>query len=350
MTVGTGATLARAGSGTLAPGGGLTVNGGTVTFAAGGDLKSGGAVTLKGGSMTFNGSGGLSATGQTVTVGAGSSISTTAGASISVGSVAINGGSVSFGGNGSLNASGAVSVGGGGSLSFAGSGNVNSQSFALDSGSSFTVNFATGADPTNVVLSGGSGSLNGTVNITGTPNTNTSFNLVTGAGSVDITGVTLGTVPSGATFGFHLAGTTTIVLDVTANPITPDGTASATGACGTPLTWQHTIGANTNDRYLLVGVSTGASAVTPTSVSFGGQGMTLLTSQVTGTSGAFIYGLVAPAARHGHHHRHPPRGPVQRGGGLSLVHRGKPDDIDRNRCHRGRDRDDRVGLTLDRPG
>ena len=230
MTVGAGATLTRAGAGTLAPGGGLTVNGGSVTFTAGGDLNSGGAVTLNGGSMTFNGSGGLSATGQTVTVGVGSSISTTAGASISAGSVAINGGSVSFGGNGSLNASGAVSVGGGGSLSFAGNGNVNSQSFALASGSSFTVNFATGANPTNVALSGGSGSLNGTVNITGNPNTNTSFNLVTGAGSVDITGVTLGTVPSGAAFGFHLAGTTTIVLDVTVNPITPDGTGSATGA------------------------------------------------------------------------------------------------------------------------
>ncbi|RPH69235.1 MAG: hypothetical protein EHM78_16040, partial [Myxococcaceae bacterium] len=138
VTVGTGAALTRADAGTLAPGGGLTVNGGAVTFAAGGDLNSGGAVTLNGGSMTFNGSGGLSATGQPLTVGAGSSISTTADASISVGSVAINGGSVSFGGNGNLNASGAVSVGGGGSLSFAGSGNVFSQSFALASGSSFT--------------------------------------------------------------------------------------------------------------------------------------------------------------------------------------------------------------------
>ena len=294
VTVGAGATLTRAGTGTLAPGGGLTVNGGAVTFPGAGDLRSGGPVTLNGGSMTFNGSGGLSATGQTVTVGAGSSITTTAGASITAGTVAINGGSVSFGGNGNLNATGAVSVGGGGSLSFAGSGGVFSQSFALDSGSSFTINFAAGNNPTNVTLSGGSGSLNGTVNITGTPNTNTSFNLVTSAGSVDITGVTLGTVPSGAAFGFHLAGTTTIVLDVTANPIAADGTGSATGACGTPLTWQHTIGANANNRYLLVGVSTGASAVTPTSVSFGAQGMTLLTSQVTGTSGSFIYGLVAP--------------------------------------------------------
>jgi Peptidase family C25 len=294
VTVGTGAALTRAGAGTLAPQGGLTVNGGTVTFTAGGDLNSGGPVTLAGGSMTFNGSGGLSATGQTVTVGAGSSISTTAGASIAAGSVAINGGSVSFGGNGNLNASGAVSVGGGGSLSFAGNGNVFSQSFALASGSSFTINFATGADPTNVILSGGSGSLNGTVNITGTPNSNTSFNLVTGAGSVDINGVTLGSAPTGFAFGFRTSGTTTIVLDVTVNPIAPDATASATGSCGTPLTWQHTIGATANDRYLLVGVSTGASAVTPTSVTFGSQTMGLLTSQVTGTSGTFIYGLVAP--------------------------------------------------------
>jgi len=295
VTVGTGATLTRAGAGTLAPGGGLTVNGGAVTFAAGGDLNSGGAVTLNGGSITLNGSGGLSATGQTVTVGAGSSISTTAGASISAGSVAINGGSVSFGGNGNLNASGAVSVGGGGSLSFAGSGNVFSQSFALASGSSFTVNFATGGDPTNVILAGGSGSLNGTVNITGTPNSNTSFNLVTGAGSVDITGVTLGSAPSGFAFGFRTSGSTTIILDVTVNPIAPDATASATGSCGSPLTWQHTIGATANDRYLLVGVSTGASAVSPVAVTFGAQTLGLLASQTNGTSGAFLYGLVAPA-------------------------------------------------------
>jgi len=295
VTVGTGATLTRAGTGTLAPGGGLTVNGGAVTFPASGDLNSGGPVTLNGGSMTFNASGGLSATGQTLTVGAGSSISTTAGASISVGSVAINGGSVSFGGNGNLNASGAVSVGGGGSLSFAGSGNVFSQSFALALGSSFTVNFATGGDPTNVILAGGSGSLNGTVNITGTPNTNTSFNLVTGAGSVDITGVTLGSAPTGFTFGFRTSGTTTIILDVRTNPIVPETTASATGSCGTPLTWQHTIGATANDRFLLVGVSTGASAVTPLSVTFGSQTMGLLTSRTNGASGAFLYGLVAPA-------------------------------------------------------
>ena len=266
--------------------------------------------------MTFNGSGGLSAAGQTVTVGAGSSISTTAGASISAGSVAINGGSVSFGGNGSLNASGAVSVGGGGSLSFAGNGNVNSQSFALDPGSSFTINFATGGDPTNVVLTGGSGSLNGTVNITGTPNTNTSFNLVTGAGSVDITGVTLGTVPSGAAFGFHLAGTTTIVLDVTVNPITPDGTGSATGA------WHaaHVAAHHRRDRQRPLPARRGLHRRLGRHPDLGqlrGQGMTLLTSQVTGTSGAFIYGLVAPAARHGHHHRHPPRGPCSAVGALS---------------------------------
>jgi hypothetical protein len=78
--------------------------------------------------------------------------------------------------------------------------------------------------------------------------------------------------------------------------------------------------------------------------------MTLLTSQVTGTSGAFIYGLVAPAARHRHNHRHPPSGPLQRGGRLSLVHRRLPDDVDRNGCHRGRNRDHRVRLSLDRSG
>jgi len=295
VTVGAGATLARAGAGTLSPATGLTVNGGTVTFAAGGGLISGGAVTLNGGSMTFNGAGGLTATGQTVTAGAGSSISTTVGASINAGSLAIDGGSVSFGGNGSLNTAGAVSVDGGGSLSFAGNGNVNSQSFALASGSSFTVNFASGGNPTNVILTGGSASLNGTVNITGTPNANTSFNLVTGAGSVDITGVTLGTAPTGFAFGFRPSGTTTIILDVTVNPITPDGTASATGSCGSPLTWQHTISATGNDRYLLVGVSTGASAVTPTTVTFGTQAMGLVANVTNGTSGAFIYGLVAPA-------------------------------------------------------
>jgi len=312
VTVGAGATLARAGGGALAPTGGLTVNGGTVTFAAGGGLTSGGPVnvtagsvsfagagglsatdvTLTGGSISFGGGGGLTATG-TLTVGAGTSVSTTAGANISAGTVSINGGTIAFGGNGSLTSGGAVSLTGGGSLSFAGNGDVNAQSFSLDSTSSFTVNFATGANPTNVNLTGGSAALNGTVNITGTPNQN-SFNLVTGAGSVDITGVTLGTATTGFAFGFRTSGTTTIILDVTANPIAPDGTGSAAGACGSPLTWQHTIGATANDRYLLVGVSTGASAVTPTSVTFGAQAMTLLTSQVNGTSGAFLYGLVAP--------------------------------------------------------
>ena len=313
VTVGAGATLTRNNAGTLDAGGGVSVSGGTMTFGAGGGLNSGSTVsvssgsisfagagglaatdvTLGGGSISFAGSGDLTATG-TLSVGAGATVSTSAGANISAGTVGINGGTIAFGGNGSLTAGGAVSLTGGGSLSFAGSGDVAAQSFSLASGSTYTINFATGANPTTINLTGGSGALNGTVNITGTPNPNTSFNIVTGAGSVDITGVTLGTVPAGEAFGFHLAGTTTIVLDTTVNPIAPDATGSATGSCGSPLTWQHTIGATANDRYLLVGVSTGASAVTPTSVSFGAQPMALLTSQVTGTSGAFLYGLVAP--------------------------------------------------------
>ena len=336
VTVGTGATLARQGAGTLTAGGGVTVNGGTMTFAANGGLSAGGTVSLtagsisfaggggltstapvnlSGGSMTFGGAGGLNSTAavtlnggsmtfgaggdlnagtQTLTVGAGSSITTTAGANISAGTVNINGGSIAFGGNGDLTASGgAVNITGGGSLSFAGNGDVAAQSFSLAAGSTYTINFATAANPTTINLTGGSGALNGTVNITGAPGSN-SFNILTGATSVDITGATLGTVPSGTAFGLHLNGTAIIVLDVTVEPIAPDATGSATGTCGTPLTWQHTIGATANDRYLLVGVSTGASAVTPTSVTFGAQGMGLLASQATGTAGVFIYGLVAP--------------------------------------------------------
>ena len=314
ITVGTGATLTRAGGGALAPAGGLTVNGGTVTvggggltsggavtltgatttFSGAGGLTSSGAVSLTGSTITFTGGGGLTATGQTVTVDATSSISTTAGASINAGTVNITGGSVTFGGNGDLNTSAAVNVSSGGSLVFQGNGDVNAQSFSLASGSSFTVNFAAAGNPTNVILTGGAAALNGTVNITGTPNA-TSFNLITGAGSVDITGVTLGSATTGFAFGFRTVGTSTIVLDVTSEPIAPEATASATGSCGSPLTWQHTIGATSNDRYLLVGVSTGASAATPVSVTFGAQSMGLVASQVNGTSAAFIYGLVAPA-------------------------------------------------------
>ena len=60
------------------------------------------------------------------------------------------------------------------------------------------------------------------------------------------------------------------------------------------LTWQHTIGATANDRYLHRRLDR-CPAVTPVSVTFGAQALGLLASQTNGTSGAFLYGLVAPA-------------------------------------------------------
>ncbi len=293
VTVMGGGTVSFAGGGGLTSGGAVTVTGGTMSFAAAGGLTSGGGVNVTGGTITFAGGGDLASATSMVTVGAGGTLAFPGNANLGAGDVIVNGGIVSFGGNGDLIATGGVTVTGGGSLSFGGNGDITAQSFTLASGSSFTLNFATGGNPTNINLTGGTGALGGTVNITGTPNA-ASFNILTGASTVDITGVMLGSAPSGLAFGFRPLGTSTVVLDVTVNPIAPDGTASATGSCPGPMTWQHTISATANDRYLLVGVSTGTSAVTPTAVSFGAQPMGLIASRVNGSSGAFIYGLVAP--------------------------------------------------------
>jgi len=280
VTVETGATLSRAGGGTVNPGGLLTVNG-TMSFAnAGGLVASAAGVTVNsGGTLSFAAGGGLTSTG----------------------TVTVNGGALSFGGAGGLTATGqAVTVTGGGSLSFSGTGDLSAGSFNLTSGSTLGLFFNNGTTVTTLTLTDAA-TLTGTVNIGGAnPNTVSSpFTIVTSTnGPVSVSGVSLGAATTGFAFGFRPSGNN-ILLDVTSNPIVPDATGSATGSCGSPLTWQHTITSTGNDRYLLVGVSTGnaGGSVAPTSVTFGSQVLNLLASATNGGAGssrAFIYGIVAP--------------------------------------------------------
>jgi len=279
LTVETGATLTRAGAGAVAPGGAVTVNG-TMTFAAGGGLNATGTVTVDAGTMSFAAGGGLTA-GSTVII--------------------TNGGSLSFGGAGGLTATGqAVNVTGGGSLSFSGTGDLTAGSFSLASGSTLGLVFNNGTTVTRLTVTN-AGTFAGTVNISGAnPSTASSpFTILTSTnGPVSITGVSLGIATTGFAFGFRTTGNN-IIMDVTSNPIAPDATGSATGSCGSPLTWQHTVTSTGNDRYLLVGVSTGnaGGSVQPLSVTFGSQTLGLLASATNGgtnSSRSFIYGIVAP--------------------------------------------------------
>ena len=215
--------------------------------------------------------------------------------------------SLSKSGSGSLSlgfadtVSGAVSVTGG-TLALARTSSLTAGSFSLAAGSTLSVNFSGGGNTVTTVTTAGNATLAGVLSITGAnPALGRSpFTIVTSTGgTVDITGLTLGTAPTGFAFGFRTVGNT-FVLDVARQPIAVDGTGGATGTCGASLTWQHTVSGTANDRYLLVGVSTGnaGGSVAPTSVTYGAQTLGLLASATNGgssSSRAFIYGLLAPA-------------------------------------------------------
>lgn len=176
---------------------------------------------------------------------------------------------------------------------------LSATSLSVPSGGGLTFNFSS-ATIVPVLTVSGNATVAGTINVTKsiagvlTPGT---YTIVTSTGgTLDTTGVTLGTTASGNGFTLHTAGNS-LQLVVFNQAVQVDSVASATGTCASSLTWQHTVGANGTDRYLVVGISTGfaGSSTSPTRVAFGTQGMSLLGSDGAGTTRVFIYGLIAPA-------------------------------------------------------
>ncbi len=273
----------------LASTGTMTLNGGTLnaqsTLSAGG-ISVGGATVTSTGAATANGG--------TVAVGGGSF---TAQSTLSAGTVTLTGGRLTSRGN--LTATGAVTVSGGGTLAFQTTANLSAASFSLDSASTLSLNFSSTTVVTHLTVSGNA-TVGGTLNLTGsTPSTASSpYHLVTSTGgTIDFTGLTLGTVPTGLTFGFRILGND-LVMDVRQNPIAIDAVTSTTGTCGAgTVSWQHTVGATTNDRLLVVGVSTGSNSgsALPTSVTFDTQTVTARGGDNAGTTQVQIYTLLAPA-------------------------------------------------------
>ena len=252
LTLGSGATVARQNGLTLAVGQGITVSSGNATlnipFTAGSISKSGS------GTLTISQSG-------TVT--------------------------------------GNVGVSGTGTLIFTGTATISAGSFNLASGSALTLNFSTTTTVALLTVSGNA-TIAGTLNLTGSAPAvgGSPYHLIRSTGgTINFTGLSLGTVPAGLTFGFRVLGTD-LVMDVTQNPIAIDSVASTTGTCAAgTVTWQHTVGATANDRLLIVGVSTGSNTASalPTSVTYGSQTVTARGGDNAGTTQVQIYTLLAPA-------------------------------------------------------
>src|SRR5262249_43757673 len=166
------------------------------------------------------------------------------------------------------------------------------------SGSRLSRNFSNTTTVTLLTVSGNA-TVAGTLSLTGsTPSlAGSPYHLLRSTGgTIDFTGLSLGTVPGGLTFGFRLLGTD-LVMDVTQNPVAIDAVNSATGTCGAgTLSWQHTVGATSNDRLLVIGVSTGSNTVSalPTSVTYAGQTLTARGGDNVGTTQVQIYTLTAP--------------------------------------------------------
>src|SRR5262249_16056533 len=121
--------------------------------------------------------------------------------------------------------------------------------------------------------------------------------LTSTGGTINPTGIQLGTAPTGFAFGFRVLGTD-LVMDVSQNPIAVDAGTSATGTCGAgTVTWQHTVGATGNARLLIVGASTGSNRGRglPTTVTYAGQALTAQGGDNAGTTQVQIYTLIAPA-------------------------------------------------------
>ena len=219
-------------------------------------------------------------------------------------SIPFTAGSVSQTGTGTLTVArtgtvvGSVNVSGGGTLAFSGAATLSAGSLSVASGSSLTVNFSNTTTVTLLTVSGNA-TVAGTLNLTGSAPSpaGSPYHLVRSTGgTINFTGLSLGTVPAGLTFGFRILGTD-LVMDVTQNPIAVDAVTSATGTCdaGT-LSWQHTVGATANDRLLVVGVSTGSDSgnALPSSVTYAGQTVTARGGDNQGTTQVQIYTLLAP--------------------------------------------------------
>jgi autotransporter-associated beta strand protein len=274
----------------LSSGGTITANGGTLNAQT---TLSGGAISVGGGTVTSTGA--VTVTGGSVTVSSGS---LTAASTLNAASVAVVGGTLTARGN--LTATGAVNVSGSGSLVFTGTAALSSASFSLGSGSSLTVNMNTGTTVTGLTVPGAV-TLAGFLNVTGTPANQLSQSILfvnSTTGPVDVSGLALGpTTAPGFAFGVHVSGGD-VFLDIAQNPIAVDSVATTTGTCAAgTVTWQHTVGPNATDRFLIVGVSTGdntASAL-PTSVTYDTQTLTARGGDNAGTTQDEIYTLLAPA-------------------------------------------------------
>ncbi len=177
--------------------------------------------------------------------------------------------------------------------------NLSASSLSVPSGGGLTVNFSAATTVTALTVSGNA-TVSGVINVTknnGVTITPGTYTIVTSTGgTLDTTGVSLGTTASGNGFALKTSGNS-LQLEVYVQAVQVDALASTTGTCAASLTWQHTVGANATDRYLVVGISTGFAGATtgPSAVSYGAQGMALLTSDNAGTTRVFLYGLVAPA-------------------------------------------------------
>jgi len=260
---------------------------------------------------------GNNAVARTLTLGSGTSITSMNGRTLAVnqgitvnsGDATLNipftAGGVSQTGTGTLTIAqsgtviGNVTVSGGGTLAFSGAATLSASSFSLASGSTLTVNFSN-ATTVSLITVSGNATLSGFLNVAGSnPSTAGSpYTIATSTGgTVSVSGLTLGpTSPSGYTLGVRTSGAN-VLLDVTQNPVAVDSIASTTGSCPGNVTWQHTVGANATDRYLIVGISTGHTGASagPTSVTYGSQTMNLVTSDNAGTTQVYIYSLLAPA-------------------------------------------------------
>jgi uncharacterized protein (TIGR03382 family) len=253
LTLANGATLTRTGARTLTVTNALTLSTGNATVSV--PLTAGSVAMSSSGTLTLNSAGGTA-----TSIG---------------GAVNVSAGTLALGAN------------------------LSGGSVSVSSGAGLTVNFSAATTVTTVTVSGNatvSGVLNVTKNggVTITPGT---YNIVTSTGgTLDTTGISLGATASGNGFALKTTGNT-LQLEVYVQAVQVDSVASTTGTCASNLTWQHTVGANTFDRYLVVGISTGFAGATtgPNTVTYGTQGMTQLASDNAGTTRVFLYGLVAPA-------------------------------------------------------
>ena len=273
----------------LSVGGDMNVSGGT--FNVNDALGVGGDLNMSAGTLTLDNNwtvaGNLGQTGGTVTIGT----------NVTVGSVSVGPGTMNVSG-GNLTVTGAASINSGGTMNFTGTRSMSAASLTLASGGTLGLTIS-GGNTVNLLTVPGAVTLAGTLSLTGNPtNTGTqSLRIVDSTtGPLDISSLSFGTMPAGFAFGVHVQ-TGDIFLDITQNPIAVDSVSSMTGTCASgTVSWQHTVGANANDRFLIVGVSTGdntASAL-PTTVTYGGTALTSRNGDNAGTTQDWIWTMTNP--------------------------------------------------------